>query len=228
MKNGAWRLDRLLYSTLVNILIALPQAAAADTDTAADFVHYYQRAYAQGRDLIPGPILPLDTSSIATRLDLQTIRPQSALTGTGFVALDGTIVKLAGAQGCLSTEAVEFSGLRTTCATVSLAGMTATLNEAEVSAGNAFPCHVFAKAPGTPTVYYAECFFVEDGGVRSLSETLISRGLAFAARDGAGVPVFPEYAKAEEQARRAKAGIWANAYFVHPYGARYRADLATN
>jgi len=226
MKNGAWRLDRLLSYTLVNILIALPRAAAADT--AADFVQHYQRAYAQGRDLIPAPILPLDTSSIATRLDLQTIRPQRALTGIGFVALDGTIVKLAGAQGCLSTEAVEFTGLRTTCAMVSLAGMTATLREAEVGAGNAFPCHVFANGLGTPTVHYAECFFVEDGEVRSLSETLIGRGLAFAARDSAGRAVFPEYAKAEEQARRNKAGIWANAYFVHPYGARYRANQSTN
>ncbi|MGO7388876.1 hypothetical protein ACCT20_37410, partial [Rhizobium ruizarguesonis] len=59
MKNGAWRLDRLLSYTLVNILIALPQAAADNTDTAADFVQYYQRAYAHGRDLIPGPLPPL-------------------------------------------------------------------------------------------------------------------------------------------------------------------------
>jgi endonuclease YncB( thermonuclease family) len=134
----------------------------------------------------------------------------------------------AGAQGCLSTEGIEFTGLRTTCAMVSLAGMTAILNEAEAGAGRASPCHVLGEAPGTPAVRYAECFFIENGGVLWLSETLISRGLAFAARDGAGRPVFPQYAKVEEQARRGQAGIWANAYFVHPYGARYRATPSTN
>jgi endonuclease YncB( thermonuclease family) len=57
---------------------------------------------------------------------------------------------------------------------------------------------------------------------------MIRKGFAFAARDRAGKPIFPEYTKAEYEARQAKAGIWANAYFKHPYGERYRTNPSTN
>ncbi|MFW8583914.1 hypothetical protein ACOJBM_00180 [Rhizobium beringeri] len=58
---------------------------------------------------------------------------------------------------------------------------------------------------------------------------LIARGLAFAARNRAGRAVFPEYAEAEESAQRARAGIWANAHFTHPFGERrYRGNRSTN
>lgn len=226
MNLGAWRLDSLPFSTLAITMSALPLSARDDTATA--FVGYYQAAYAEGRDLIPPPQTALDTSSLATRLDLQTIRPEAALTGSAFLASDGTIIKLAGAQGCLSTEPMEFAGQQATCAMVSLAGMTATLDEAKAAAGNAFPCHFLGQNPGTPTVRFAECFFVKDGTVESLSETLISKGLAFAARDRAGRAVFPEYLQVEEDAQRGRAGIWANAHFVHPYGERYRTNPSTN
>ncbi|QPB24276.1 nuclease [Rhizobium sp. 007] len=226
MNLGAWRLDSLPFSTLAITMIALPLSAR--DDTATTFVGYYQAAYAQGRDLILPPQTALDTSSLATRLDLQTIRPEAALTGSAFLSSDGTIVKLAGAQGCLSTEPMEFAGLQATCAMVSLAGMTKTLDEAMAAAGNAFPCHFLGQNPGTPTVRFAECFFVKDGTVQSLSETLISKGLAFAARDRAGRAVFPEYLQVEEDAHRGRAGIWANAHFMHPYGERYRANPSTN
>ena len=226
MKNGAWRLDRLLFCTLSNTLIALPLAAA--DDTAADFVRYYQNAYAQGRDLIPAAQTPLDTSSISAHLDLQTIRPKGTLSGSAFLASDGTIVRLAGVEGCVSTEPMEFAGLPATCATISLAGMSASLTEATAGAGGAFPCHLLGQNPGRPTIRFAECFFTQDGTVNSLSEALISKGLAFAARDRAGRPIFPEYVKTENAARSARAGIWANAHFVHPYGERYRANPSTN
>jgi len=226
MNPGAWRLKCLLFCTLANATMAMP--LAAQDDAAAKFVSDYQAAYAQGRDLIPAPQKPLDTSSLATRLDLQTIRPDGALSGSAFLASDGTVVKLAGAQGCLSTVQIEFTGLRTTCAMASLAGLTAVLSEAKTAAGDAFPCHVLGQNRGTPAVRYAECFFNKDGAVQSISETLISRGLAFAARDRAGMPTFPDYAQAEEDAHRKRVGIWANTYFVHPYGERYRANPSMN
>ena len=116
----------------------------------------------------------------------------------------------------------------TTCAMISLAGMTATLDEAKAGAGDAFPCHVFAQNPGRPAVRFAECFFVENGVVRSLSEALIRKGLAFAARDRAGRPVFPEYLQAEDAARGEQAGIWGNGQLTHPYGERYPVNSSTN
>ncbi|MGO7758313.1 nuclease [Rhizobium ruizarguesonis] len=226
MNNGAWRFDRLLFCSLLNALIALPFAARADT--AADLVSYYQNAYAQGRDLIPGPQIPLDTSSIASRLDLQTVSPKATLSGSAFLSADGAVIKLAGVQGCLSTEPMEFAGMPTTCAMISLAGMTATLDEAKAGAGDAFPCHVFTQNPGRPTVRFAECFFVENGAVRSLSEALISKGLAFAARDRTGRPVFPEYLEAEEVASGEQIGIWASDQFAHLDGERTPINPSTN
>lgn len=224
MRNGAWRPYSRLFWTSVGFLIALPMAARADSDS--EFVSYYQQAYAQGRDLIPGPQAPLDTSSIATRLDLQSVSPEAALSGSAFLASDGTIVRLAGVQGCLSIEPLEYAGVVATCAMISLAGMTAVVGEAKANAGNAFPCHELGHNPGQPSVRFAECFFMEDGAVQSLSEALIRKGVAFAFHDGAGRPLFPEYARAEDAARSARTGIWANSQFVHPYGARYRANPA--
>lgn len=226
MNNGAWRPYRPLFCTLVGTAIALPMAAKADATT--EFVAYYQEAYAQGRNLVPGPRAPLDTSSIATRLDLQSISPSGALSGNAFLATDGTIIRLAGIEGCISTVPIDYAGVRATCAVVSLAGMTATIDMAKASAGNAFPCHVLGQSPGRATVRFAECFYMEDGVARSLSEVLVSKGLAFAARDGSGRPLFPEYARAEETARSEKAGIWSSGWFVHPYGERYRAGPSTH
>ncbi|MBY5412833.1 nuclease [Rhizobium leguminosarum] len=226
MNPGAWRLTRPLFCTIACTMNAL--TLAAQDDATLKFVDEYQKAYAEGRDLIPAPQRTLDLSSIAERLDLRTVTPEGALSGSAFLASDGTIVKLAGTQGCLSTDEVEVAGLQTTCAMASLAGLTATLSEAGAAAGNAFPCHFLGQNAGTPTVRFAECFFVKDGEAQSLSKVLIAKGLAFAARDSAGRVIFAEYAEAEEGAQRAGAGIWANAQFAHPFGERYRGNRSTN
>ena len=69
---------------------------------------------------------------------------------------------------------------------------------------------------------------MKDGETQSLSQVLISTGVAFAARDRSGRPLFPEYAQAEEVAQKARAGIWARPLFLHPYGERYRANPLMN
>ncbi|CDZ34199.1 Micrococcal nuclease-like nuclease [Neorhizobium galegae bv. officinalis] len=222
MKNGAWRPYRPLRGTLLASLITLPIAARAGTP--AEFVSYCQNAYARGQDLPPGPRTPADTMSIAKRLDLQSVSPEAALSASAFLVADRAVVSLAGVQGCLSADRLEYADVVATCAMISLAGLTAVVGEAKASAGNAFPFHELTWNPGRPTVRFAECFFMEEGAVRSLSETLIIRGVAFASRDGSGRPRFPEYARAEEAARNARAGIWANAHFAHPCGERYHAN----
>ncbi|WP_064696328.1 thermonuclease family protein [Rhizobium aegyptiacum] len=225
MNPGARRLAQNLFCT---IAFATSGVALAAEDAVSRFVDYYQKAYAEGRDLIPAPQKPLDISSIVERLNLLSITPEGALSGSAFLDSDGTIVKLAGAQGCLSTEQVEFAGLQTTCSMVSLAGLTAELSEAGTAAGNAFPCHFLGQNAGAPTIRFAECFFMKDGETQSLSQLLISMGVAFAARDRSGRALFPEYAQAEEVAQKARAGIWANPQFLHPYGVRYRANPSVN
>jgi len=226
MNPGARRLAQLLFCTIACTTNAV--ALAGEEDAVSRFVSYYQKAYSEGRDLIPALQKPLDTSSIAEQIDLQTITPEGALSGSAFFASDGTIVKLAGVQGCLSTEEMEFAGVQTTCSMVSLAGLTAMLEQAEAGAGNAFPCHFLGQNSGSPIVRFAECFFVKDGETRSLSKVLITKGVAFAARDRTGRALFPEYEQAEELAQKARAGIWANAQFLHPYGERYRANPSVN
>lgn len=226
MNPGARRLAQILFCTIACATNGV--AVAAAEDAVSRFVSYYQEAYAEGRDLIPAPQKPLDISSVAERLDLQSITPEGALSGSAFLASDGTIIKLAGAQGCLSTKDMEFAGVQTTCSMVSLAGLTSILEEAEAGAGNAFPCHFLGQNAGSPTIRFAECFFMKDGETQSLSQVLISKGVAFAARDRTGRALFPEYAHTEERAQEAKAGIWANAHFTHPYGERYRANPSTN
>jgi len=225
MNDGTWRLDRYLSRTLLTGLIALPFAAQAQT--AAEFATYYQNAYVHGRDLIPGPQTPIDFSPIATRLALQAVSPHAALSGNAFPAADGAVIKLPGAQGCLSTGPMVFAGIPT-CAMISLAGMAPVLDEAKAGAGGTLPCHVFAQNPAMPIVRFVECLFVADDAVRSLSEALFDKGMAFAARSGAGQPVFPEYLRAEAAAAKEKAGVWANAKLVHPYGDRYRTNPKTN
>ncbi|WP_245445300.1 nuclease [Rhizobium anhuiense] len=226
MNPGERRLAQILFCTIACATNGVALAAAEDA--VSRFVSYYQKAYAEGRDLIPAPQRPLDTSSIAERLDLQSITPEGALSGSAFLAADGTIIKLAGVQGCLSTEKMEFAGLQTTCSMVSLAGLAAKLSEGATAAGNAFPCHFLGQNAGAPTIRFAECFFMKDGETQSLSEVLISTGVAFAARDRTGRALFPEFAVAETRAQKAKAGIWAKAHFTHPYGERYRANPSTN
>ncbi|PJR12806.1 thermonuclease family protein [Sinorhizobium meliloti] len=215
------------------LLLALSSALSTTPAVAQDpavtkFVAYYQSAYAQGRDLIPAPTAVLNTASIATELKLETVKPIGALTGSSFLDANSTVIKLAGVQGCVSTDMLDFMGNRASCAMISLAGMTASLEQAKADAGDAFPCHFVSQNAGRPNVRFAECFFTQADMVQSLSEIMIKKGLVFAARDRAGKPIFPEYAKAEDEARLSKAGIWANPHFKHPYGERYRANPTTN
>ncbi|WFS69587.1 nuclease (plasmid) [Agrobacterium leguminum] len=222
MDTKARRPPPFLLLTLTGALFAA-QAVAQDA-AAAKFVTYYQSAFAQGRDLIPAPQAGLNIASIATDLRLETVKPVSALTGNSFLDASSDVVKLVGIQGCLSTEQLDFMGNKASCTMISLAGMTASLKQAQADAGDAFPCHFVGQNSGRPNVRFAECFFTENDIVQSLSETMIRKGVVFAARDRAGRPIFPEYAKAEDEARLAKTGIWANPYFKHPYGERYRAN----
>jgi endonuclease YncB( thermonuclease family) len=215
-----------LFSIAALAASVAPAAAQQDTAPgAAKIVEYYQNAYARGRDLVPGPQRALDSASLTIDLKLETIIPEAALTGNAFVDAENTIIKLAGAQGCQSTQQLQLGGMRATCTMLSLAGLNAALQTAAGSAGGAFPCHFLGSNTGNPSVRFAECFFMDaDGRAQPMSEYLIRRGLAFAARTPNGTALFPEYAVAEATAAKAHVGIWSNTSFQHPYGERYRQN----
>ncbi|WP_146147865.1 nuclease [Phyllobacterium sophorae] len=184
------------------------------------FVSYYSVAYSQGQDRIPRTPSPLTVDLARKDLALETIRPQSALTGNAFLAEDGTIVKLVGAQGCLSTQSLASN---ISCARFSIIGLSGALGVAIQGAEDAFPCHVFAKSNTPSPIKFAECFFEKrNGEVVSLSGYLVLAGTAFAARDGAGKPLIADNASFEAAAKQARSGIWSNTLFTHPYGERYR------
>jgi hypothetical protein len=219
---------RIIAPISIAVLVASAASVAAQQATApspAKVVEYYQNAYANGRDLVPRPQQALDPASLATALKLETVIPEAALTGNAFVDAQNTIIKLAGAQGCLSTEKLQLGELRTSCTMLSLAGLNAALTTAAAPADGAFPCHFLSTNSGRPSVRFAECFFIgADGQAQPLSEYLIRRGLAFAARTSNGTALFPEYAAAEAEAAKAHIGIWSNVAFHHPYGERYRQN----
>ena len=215
-----------LFSIATVAASAAPAAAQqATAPGSAKFVEYYQNAYANGRDLIPGPQRALNSASLTIDLKLETVIPEAALTGNAFVDAENTIIRLAGAQGCQSTQQLQLGVMRASCAMLSLAGLNAALQTAAGPAGGAFPCHFLGSNTGSPYVRFAECFFMDaDGHAQPMSEYLIRRGLAFAARTPNGTALFPEYAVAEATAAKAHLGIWSNASFQHPYGERYRQN----
>ncbi|WP_117196067.1 thermonuclease family protein [Rhizobium terrae] len=63
---------------------------------------------------------------------------------------------------------------------------------------------------------YVVCFAVVGGAKLDLGTILISRGYAFAALDGRGMPLNSSYAVAEAQAKDAKAGLWQFPDVQHP------------
>ncbi len=217
---------RAIAPISISVLLASASTVAAQKATAprrAKFVEYYQNAYANGRDLVPGPQRAPDPASLEKALRLETVIPEAALTGNAFFDAENTIITLVGAQGCQSTQQLQLNGMRATCTMLSLAGLNAALQTAAASAGGAFPCHFLGANTGKPSVRFAECFFIgADDRVQPLSEYLIRRGLAFPTRAPDGTALFPEYAAAEAAASKAHVGIWSNASFQHPYGERYR------
>lgn len=222
MKNDPWRASRHLIFRHIGSLVALPDKSWVDA--AAKFVRHYQHACAEGHDRVPTPSIPLDTSSIATQLGLQSVIPEAALSGSAFLAAGGKIVRLAEVQGGLSIEPLEYADFVATRSIVSLAATTVTISDVQQFAGNAFPCHELGRTSGRLMVSYAECVFMDGDTARSLSEVLISKGVAFAFGDSAGQPVFPVYSQVEDAARATKAGIGASLSFLLPYGERYRAN----
>lgn len=136
--------------------------------------------------------------------------PRDAIFETGdSFAHDGRRYRLFGVQACLrGTAFTNERGLRRDCGEVSLAGFAGLARELKVS------CRAVGQA-GAENVAIV-CTGDVKGRALDLGIALISEGLAFASIDAQGAPAHMAYFLAEEEARKAKRGLWAYPDLPHP------------
>lgn|GEM_PF-760867 len=227
MRHDAWRLYRpilMVLSGLGTTFFDVTRAASVQEVIGAD-----QRAYAAGTDLILLPQSSLDTASIAKAVDLQSVTAAGVLSGSVSLATNATFIRTACAQARQTAAGIQLGHTWAVCLTVSPAAMISLLNKAGRHSGSAFPCHKFSRTRGTTAAHGSEYICSENGTVQSMTEKMIGRGIASSARDGDGDgrTAFVSYARTEDGARWAKAGIWQNRSIQYPYGERYRSQHLT-
>lgn len=225
MTHDAWRLYRLVLmviSGLGTTLFDVTRAASVQEVIGAD-----QCAYAAGTDLTLLPQPRLDTASIATAVDLQSVTAAGGLSGSASLATNATFIRTACTQGRQTAAGIQLGHTWAVCLTISPAAMISPLNKAGRHSGSAFPCHKFSRTRGTADAHGSEYIFSENGTVQSMTEKMIGRGIASSERGGDGRTAFVSYARTEDGARWAKAGIWQNRSVQYPYGERYRSQHLT-
>lgn len=129
-------------------------------------------------------------------------------TGDSFTQ-GGRRYRLFGVQSCLrGTEIINERGLRRDCGEVSLAGFVGLARELNVA------CRLVG-GDGAPVLAIV-CTGEVKGRALDLGIALISEGLAFAAIDARGEPAHMAYFLAEQEAQKAKRGLWAYRDLPHP------------
>ncbi|RWM06659.1 MAG: thermonuclease family protein [Mesorhizobium sp.] len=128
-------------------------------------------------------------------------------TGDTWIA-DGRTYRLYGVQSCLrGTSYTDKGGVARDCGEASLAVLAAFIRD------TAPVCAPVAEA-GQLT--YVACYGSVVGNRMDLAVLLIASGFAFAALDTSGLPVHPEYAVIEQDARARHAGLWQFDDVQHP------------
>jgi endonuclease YncB( thermonuclease family) len=136
-------------------------------------------------------------------------------TGDSF-AHGGRRYRLFGVQSCLrGTEIINERGLRRDCGEISLAGFVGLARELNVA------CRLVG-GDGTPMLPIV-CTGEIKGRALDLGIALISEGLAFASVDARGEPAHMAYFLAEQEAQKAKRGLWAYRDLPHPREVMRRA-----
>jgi endonuclease YncB( thermonuclease family) len=134
-------------------------------------------------------------------------------TGDTWIA-DGQRHRLYGVQSCLrGTSFTTLNGLRQDCGEASLAMLAALIRDLKPV------CAVVAQA-ANGSVKHTVCTasLQQDGRIErlDLGTALIASGFAFASLGPGGGPLHPGYGAAEQEAERARAGLWATGAFQHP------------
>jgi endonuclease YncB( thermonuclease family) len=134
-------------------------------------------------------------------------------TGDTWIA-DGQRFRLYGVQSCLrGTAFTPVSGSQQDCGEASLAMLAALIRDLRPV------CAVVARGQDA-TINYMVCTAVLQRNGRTerldLGTVLIATGFAFASQGSKGEPVHGGYGVAEQEAERARAGLWATGAFQHP------------
>ncbi|TAM99450.1 MAG: thermonuclease family protein [Rhizobiaceae bacterium] len=128
---------------------------------------------------------------------------------TGDTWIDGgRTYRLYGVQSCLrGTSYTDKAGAARDCGEASLAVLAAFIRDTNPV------CAAVAQAGSTT---YVGCYGTVGVSRMDLAVMLISSGFAFAALDSNGLPIHPEYAVIEQDARERHAGLWQFDDVQHP------------
>jgi endonuclease YncB( thermonuclease family) len=121
----------------------------------------------------------------------------------------GRRYRLFGVQACLRGTAITNErGLKRDCGEISLAGLAGLARELNTS------CRAVGQPD--PNTVVIVCAGEVRGRTLDLGIALIAQGLAFASVDARGEPAHLAYFLAEQEAQKARRGLWAYADLPHP------------
>lgn len=128
---------------------------------------------------------------------------------TGDTWTDGAKrYRIYGIQSCIrGTSYTDNGGQKQDCGDASLAVLAAFIKDTNP---------VCAPTAETPNLTYVVCYATVGNQRLDLATIIVSQGFAFASLDQNGMPVFPAYAVAEQEARSRKAGLWQFSDVQHP------------
>lgn len=129
-------------------------------------------------------------------------------TGDTWIDENGKKFRLYGVQSCLrGTFYTVESGIRQDCGDASLAMFAAYIQDTKP---------ICAPIAQGQNITYVFCYAMVGKNRLDLANVMITSGFAFAALNQDGLPVHPQYAVAEQQARNDKAGLWKFKDVQHP------------
>ena len=134
-------------------------------------------------------------------------------TGDTWIA-DGQRYRLYGVQSCLrGTAFTTVSGSRQDCGDASLAMLAALIRDLK-------PVCAVVRQAAEGAIRHAVCTAILQRNGKAerldLGTAMIATGFAFASLGHDGKPVHSGYGAAEQEAEKARAGLWATGAFQHP------------
>lgn len=129
-------------------------------------------------------------------------------TGDTWTDETGKKFRLYGVQSCLrGTYYTVESGIKQDCGDASLAMFAAYIQDTKP---------ICAPIAQGQNITYVFCYATVGKNRLDLASVMITSGFVFAALNNDGLPVYPQYAVAEQQARNEQAGLWKFKDVQHP------------
>ena len=148
------------------------------------------------------------TATIAAPVGYFDLLPGVALESGDTWVAEGRRYRLYGVQSCLrGTAFTDKAGLKKDCGEASLAVFAAYIKDTKP---------VCAPVAQTADTSYVICYATISGNRLDPATMMITSGYAFAALKTDGLPYYPAYAVAEQDAREKRAGLWQFEDVQHP------------